>query len=121
MTAAMPGWRRRFSWRYPIELTDEQRRALVSEFVHKLVEKHGVAADVGYPQAHHHRNIHATFWLSHRQLGPEGFGEIANTRIVTRKRNGKQEQEKVAGIAATPADIQYHPGAGMGTRCQPRL
>jgi ATP-dependent exoDNAse (exonuclease V) alpha subunit len=90
----------------PHELNDAQRRELLSDFVHKLVEKHGVAADVAIHLAHDDRNIHAHVLLSHRELGPDGFGEIANTRSVTRKRSGEQVQEKVAGIAATPADIR---------------
>ena len=90
----------------PHELSDAQRRELLSGFVRKIVEKHGVAADVAIHSADDDRNVHAHVLLSHRELGADGFGEIANTRTITRKRNGQQVQEKVAGIAATPADIR---------------
>jgi hypothetical protein len=90
----------------PHELSAAQRRELLSNFVRKIVEEHGVAADVAIHSAEDDRNIHAHVLLSHRELGADGFGEIANSRTVTRKRNGEQVQEKVAGIAATPADIR---------------
>ena len=72
----------------------------------RIVEKHGVFADVAIHLAHDDRNIHAHILLSHRELGPDGFGEIANTPHDHRKRKGAKVQEKVAGIAATPADIK---------------
>jgi MobA/MobL family len=98
----------------PCELTDAQRRELVMGFVRGIVAQHGVAADVAIHapgQGGDHRNHHAHVLLTHRELGADGYGEIAHTRIQTRKRKGKdgqhrQEQEKVSGIAATPADIK---------------
>ncbi len=88
----------------PNQLTDAQRYALLSAFVLKYVETYGVAAHV----AIHNNpgNIHAHVLISHRELGPDGFGEIANTRIVPRKRNGQIVQEKVAGIFATPEAVK---------------
>lgn len=90
----------------PHELTDAQRRQLLSAFVLRIVEKHGVFADVSVHTAHDERNIHAHILLSHRELGPDGFGEIANTRYENRKRKGEIVREKVAGIAATPSAIK---------------
>jgi MobA/MobL family len=90
----------------PHELTDAQRKELLSAFVLRIVEKHGVFADVSIHTAHDDRNIHAHVLLSHRELGPDGFGEIANTRYENRKRKGEMVREKVAGIAATPSQIK---------------
>ena len=96
----------------PHELTEGQRRELLLDFVRGFVGKYGVAADVAIHEAHDKRNKHAHVLLSHRvlsshrALGSEGFADIANTRTTTRKRKGEMVQEKVAGIAATPADIK---------------
>jgi MobA/MobL family len=91
----------------PHELTDAQRKELLSAFVRRLVEKHGVFADVAIHTAHDERNIHAHVLLSHRELGPEGFGEIANRRTITKKVKGQEKQIGIAGLAATPADIKH--------------
>ena len=93
----------------PHELTPEQRKELVSAFVLKIVEKYGIAADVAIHapgEEGDHRNHHAHVLFTHRELGPDGFGDIANTRTETRMRKGQEVQEQVAGIAATPADIR---------------
>jgi hypothetical protein len=93
----------------PHELTAEQRKELVSVFVLQIVEKYGVAADVAIHapgEGKDHRNIHAHVLITHRELGPDGFGDIANTRTQTRMRKGREVQEQIAGIAATPADIR---------------
>ncbi|MGE4046252.1 MAG: MobQ family relaxase [Acetobacteraceae bacterium] len=98
----------------PHELTDARRKALLIDYLRPLVEKHGVAVDVAIHapgEGRDHRNVHAHVLVTHRELGPEGFGDIANTRTQTRKRKGKDGQqrevtEKIAGIAATPADIR---------------
>ncbi|MGE0280196.1 MAG: MobQ family relaxase [Rhizobiaceae bacterium] len=98
-----------FELALPHELNAEQRRALVVEFVGGIVDRYGVAADVAIHapgKGGDHRNHHAHVLITHRELGPEGFGDIANTRTVTRKRKGREVQEQVAGIAATPADIK---------------
>jgi MobA/MobL family len=44
--------------------------------------------------------------ITHLELGPEGFGEIANQRTVTKKVKGQEKQIEIAGIAATPADVK---------------
>ena len=90
----------------PHKLTDTQRKELLSAFVGRIVEKHGVFADAAIHTAHDERNIHAHVLLSHRELGPEGFGEIANRRTATRKHRGQVKEMTTAGIAATPADIR---------------
>jgi MobA/MobL family len=91
----------------PHELTAGQRKNLLSGFVRRLVEKHGVFADVSMHTAHDERNIHAHILLSHRELGPDGFGEIANRRTITRKHRGQVKEMTTAGIAATPADVKF--------------
>jgi hypothetical protein len=91
----------------PHELTMEQRKNLLSGFVRRLVEKHGVFADVSIHTAHDDRNIHSHILLSHRELGPEGFGEIANRRTITRKHRGQVKEMTTAGIASTPADVKF--------------
>jgi MobA/MobL family len=40
------------------------------------------------------------------ELNLPRFGAIANTRTMIRKRKGRAVREKIAGIAATPADIE---------------
>jgi hypothetical protein len=93
----------------PHELTPEQRRQLVTDFLAPIIEKYGVAADVAMHepgQENDHRNHHAHCLLTHREFGPDGFDDIANTRTVTRMRKGQEVQEQVAGLAAMPADIR---------------
>jgi hypothetical protein len=93
----------------PHELTDAQRKRLVMDFLAPIIARHGVAADVAIHapgEDGDHRNIHAHVLLTHRELGPEGFGEIANRRTITKKVKGQEKQIEVAGIAATPADIK---------------
>jgi len=93
----------------PCELDAAAHRRLLKDFLAPLVAKHGIAADVAIhaPGAGgDHRNTHAHVLVTHREFGPDGFGEIANQRTVTRKRKGREVQEKIAGLAATPADIK---------------
>src|SRR4051794_12322218 len=90
----------------PHELTEAQRKELLSEFVQRIVEKHGVFADAAIHTAHDERNDHAHVLLSHRELGPEGFGEIANRRTITRKHRGEVKEMTTAGIGSTPAEIR---------------
>jgi hypothetical protein len=66
-----------------------------------------VFADVSIHTAHDERNIHAHVLLSHRELGPDGFGEIANRRTITRKHRGQVKEMTTAGIASTPADVKF--------------
>jgi ATP-dependent exoDNAse (exonuclease V) alpha subunit len=98
-----------FELALPHELTDAQRKQLVKDYLAPIIEKHGIAADVAIHapgEGKDHRNVHAHVLLTHRQLDAHGFGDIANTRMMSRKRKGKDVFEQVAGIAATPADIK---------------
>jgi hypothetical protein len=90
----------------PHELAGAQRKALLTGFLAPIVDRHGIAADVAIHTAHDDRNIHAHVLLTHRELGPEGFGEIANARTVTKKVRGREKLIGIAGVAATPADIE---------------
>jgi ATP-dependent exoDNAse (exonuclease V) alpha subunit len=90
----------------PHELGQEQRKKLLLDFLAPIITRYGVAADVAIHTAHDDRNIHAHVLLTHRELGAGGFGEIANTRTISRKRKGRLVLEQVAGIAATPADVE---------------
>jgi ATP-dependent exoDNAse (exonuclease V) alpha subunit len=90
----------------PHELGQAQRKKLLLDFLAPIIARHGVAADVAIHTAHDDRNIHAHVLLTHRELGTDGFGEIANTRTISRKRKGRRVLEQVAGILATPADVE---------------
>ena len=90
----------------PHELDPVRRKRLLLDFLAPIIARLGVAADVAIHTAHDDRNIHAHVLLTHRQLGPDGFGAIANTRTMIRKRKGRGVREKIAGITATPADIE---------------
>jgi hypothetical protein len=93
----------------PHELTDAQRKRLVMDFLAPIIARHGVAADVAIHapgEGRDHRNTHAHVLITHRELGPEGFGEIANRRTITKKVKGQEKQIEIAGIAATSADIK---------------
>jgi hypothetical protein len=90
----------------PHELDPARRRRLLMDFLAPIIARYGVAADVAIHTAHDDRNIHAHVLITHRELGVDGFGAIANTRTMIRKREGRQVREKIAGIAATPADIE---------------
>jgi hypothetical protein len=91
----------------PHELSKEQRdKLLYEDFLGPIIERYGVAADVSIHFADDWRNIHAHILLTHREYGPDGFGEIANSRMESRKRNGEFVREKKAGISASPADVK---------------
>lgn len=93
----------------PHELTDAQRKELVTDFVRGIVERHGVAADVAIHapgEGRDHRNVHAHVLITHRELGADGYGDIANERTIMKKVKGQERETKIAGIAATPADIR---------------
>jgi hypothetical protein len=93
----------------PHQLSSKMRKAVATEIAREMVERYGVAADVAIhspgPKGDH-RNWHAHILITHRELGPHGFGEIANVRTRMRSRNGKTVEERVSGIAATPADVK---------------
>ncbi len=70
----------------PHELTDAPRKTLLTDYLRPLIERHHVAADVAIHapgQGSDHRNIHAHVLITHRELGPDGFGEVSNARTVT--------------------------------------
>lgn len=93
----------------PHELDARARRELVESFARRIVERHGVAADVAIHapgEGGDHRNFHAHILVTHRALGRDGFGEIANERTITKKVKGQDKPIGIAGIAATPADIR---------------
>lgn len=61
----------------PYELTEEQRRQLVTDFVRENFVRHGLVADVAIHAPDREgddRNHHAHLLLTTRQIGPEGFG-----------------------------------------------
>jgi hypothetical protein len=93
----------------PHELDAAARRQAAQDFVRPIVERHGVAAQVSLhapDREGDQRNWHAHILFSHRELGPDGFGDIANRRTITKKVKGQEKQIEIAGIAATPADIK---------------
>ena len=91
----------------PHELTTEQRRALVEGFARALVERYKVAVDVaihGPGKEGDHRNHHAHLMITHREIGPDGLGEIANRRTIERMVKGRMKAVNTAG-AFNEADI----------------
>jgi hypothetical protein len=90
----------------PHELDPVWRKRLLLDFLAPIIARHGVAADVAIHTAHDRRNIHAHVLITHRQLGPDGFGEIAHVRTITKKIKGREKQIGIAGVSATPADIE---------------
>lgn len=90
----------------PHELDPARRRRLLLDFLTPIIARHGVAADVAIHTAHDRRNVHAHVLITHRQLGPDGFGDIAHARTITKKIKGREKQIGIAGVTATPADIE---------------
>jgi ATP-dependent exoDNAse (exonuclease V) alpha subunit len=90
----------------PHELAPAQRKKLLLDFLAPIIARHGVAADVAIHTAHDDRNIHAHVLLTHRELDADGFGEIANARTIRKKVKGQEKLIDIAGIAATPADVE---------------
>ena len=58
----------------PVELTQEQRRALVRDFVRDEFTARGMVADVAF-HGGSSNNPHAHVLLTTRQIGPDGFGK----------------------------------------------
>src|SRR5262249_50205761 len=52
------------------------------------------------------RNIHAHILLTHREYGPDGFGDIANRRTINKKVKGQEKETGICGISASPADVK---------------
>jgi hypothetical protein len=93
----------------PHELDPARRKQLLKDFLEPFVTRHGLVADVAIHEpgeGRDHRNVHAHVLITHRSLDADGFGDIANARVMSRKRDGKEVEERVAGIAATPNDIK---------------
>lgn len=93
----------------PHELSDAQRKQLLTEYLRPIIAQHGVAADVAVHapgQGRDHRNVHAHVLLTHRELGTDGFGDIANERTIIKRAQGQERETRIAGLAATPADIR---------------
>jgi hypothetical protein len=86
----------------PHELTFEQRKALVLEFVRTELVAKGMVADVAMHQPDRRgdeRNFHAHILVTTREIGPEGFG------AKNREWNSK---ETLQGLRERWAEIQNH-------------
>jgi hypothetical protein len=91
-----------FELALPHELSPAQRRELVAGFAQSLADRYGVALDIAIHKPGRggdHRNFHAHVLASHRELGPDGFGEIANQHVIERAVKGRMKPVKVSGIA----------------------
>lgn len=87
---------REYELALPAELSKAQRSALVRAFGQELVDRYGVAVDVGIhapERSGDQRNFHAHVLTTTRQVGPEGLGE--KTRILDAKATGPGEVEKL--------------------------
>jgi hypothetical protein len=91
-----------FELALPKELNKQQRKELVTEFIQPLIDKYHIAADVSiHISQKTEQNIHAHILLTHRELGPSGFGDIANRRVI---KKGEKELT-IAGITRLPSDV----------------
>ena len=73
----------------PKELTSIERRELVREFAHELIERHGVAVDLAiHAPGRGDINDHAHVLTSTRRLGTAGFGE--KSRELDAKETGSK-------------------------------
>src|SRR4029078_2623378 len=85
----------------PCDLSAGERKALVTEFARGIADRYGVAVDVAMHapgKDGDHRNHHAHLLVTHRELGPEGFGEMSNARTVTKKVKGQFKEVAIYGI-----------------------
>jgi len=92
----------------PHELDAVQRRKLAETFARQLADQYGVAVDVALHvpgTGRDHRNHHAHVLISHRELGPAGFGEVAHKHRVRKKIKGQYREIEVVGIAAGASDV----------------
>jgi hypothetical protein len=98
----------------PCQLDAASRKEMLKEFLAPLAEKHGVTIDVAIHapgQGKDPRNLHAHVLVTHREVGADGFGEIANERTIQKKVKVKGHEasqyrsRSIAGIAATPEDV----------------
>ena len=86
----------------PKELSRDQQHELALGFAQGIVDRYHVAADVNLHQGKHPDNVHAHMMFSHRELGSQGFGDIANRHLV--EKGGRQVE--VAGLVAQPRDVE---------------
>jgi hypothetical protein len=93
----------------PHELDAAGRRQLAEDFARPIAERHGIAAQVSIhapDKEGDQRNHHAHILFTHREYGPDGFGEVSNARAVMKKnKKGVFKETMIYGIAANPADI----------------
>lgn len=85
---------REYELALPAELSREQRSELVRGFGQELVERYGVAVDVGIhapDRQGDQRNWHAHVLTTTRTVGPDGLGE--KTRVLDAKATGPGEVE----------------------------
>jgi MobA/MobL family len=93
----------------PHELDAAGRRQLAEDFARPIAERYGIAAQVSIhapDKEGDQRNHHAHILFTHREFGPDGFGEVSNARAVMKKnKKGVFKETMIYGIAANPADI----------------
>ncbi|MBV8506564.1 MAG: MobA/MobL family protein [Alphaproteobacteria bacterium] len=96
----------------PHQLDPARRRRLLVDFLAPIIARYGVAADIAIHTAHDRRNIHAHILLTHRQLAyasparPGRFWQYRQSPDDHEKDQGREKQIGIAGVAATPADIE---------------
>ena len=87
----------------PHELTDQQRKQLVTDFAREQFQRKGMIADVCIHAAGgkgDNRNYHAHILLTMREIGPDGFG------LKAREWNSREQVEDVArGMGAHPEPL----------------
>ncbi len=94
---------------FPCEFDVAGRRKVVDDFTRPIVDRHGIVAQVSIHAPDKNgdqRNWHAHILFSHREFGPDGFGEVSNPHSASRKVKGVEKEVMYYGIAATPADIK---------------
>ena len=98
----------------PCQLDAATRTQMLKDYLAPLVEKHRLAADVAIHvpgEGKDPRNLHAHVLITHHELDPHGFGDIANRRTIQKKSKVKGFEESqfrarsIAGIAAEPEDV----------------
>lgn len=91
----------------PHELTDEQRRRLLTDFVREQFQRRGMVADVAIHAPDlkgDARNHHAHILLTMRELGPEGFGK----KVRDWNDRGEVERWREAWERTTNRYLEHH-------------
>lgn len=105
---------REFELALPVELTPEQRRELTTDFAKSLVDKYGVAADVGVHEPSRkgdQRNHHAHILITTRQISAQGLGEKTDleredkTLRAQGKPSGREQLEELRAAWATWCNV----------------